>query len=158
LVVLGTYRYDLDIRPVSDSIELEVFSLRADNWKQIEVGSSLHYASSLGHITVGLFFNGSIHWLVNNYDTKRNVNYWYRWRWGPRCGCSLGVILTFPNNFIISTSLFNFFSNTVFIYIHASVRAHVVLLSQNKKLLSPKLKITFYIDYINKILLVLTLI
>jgi hypothetical protein len=70
------------------------------------------------------------------------------------------VILTFPNNFIISTSLFSFFNINfiIFFYIHASVRAYVVLLSQNKKLLSPKLKITFYIDYINKILLVLTLI
>jgi F-box interacting protein len=76
LVVLGTYRYDRDIRPVSDSIELEVFSLRANNWKQIEIGSRLPYAasiSSLGEITVGLFFNGSIHWLVKNYDTNKNV-------------------------------------------------------------------------------------
>ncbi|GAU14506.1 hypothetical protein TSUD_250480 [Trifolium subterraneum] len=76
LIVLGTYKYNRDINPVYDSIDLEVFSLRANDWKQIEVGSHLPYspiASSDGTITVGLFFHASIHWLVNNYDTKRNV-------------------------------------------------------------------------------------
>jgi hypothetical protein len=36
------------------------------------------------------------------------------------------VILTFPNNFIISTSLFNFFSNTQCLYTYMRVCVHTL--------------------------------
>jgi hypothetical protein len=49
---------------------LEIFSLRANKWNQVEVASDLLYrktsSSEVGPI-VGLFLNGSIHWLVHNF-------------------------------------------------------------------------------------------
>jgi len=50
--------------------------LRANDWKQVEFGSRFPYrnANSFGFgLKVGSFLNGSIHWLVYNYQTERNV-------------------------------------------------------------------------------------
>jgi hypothetical protein len=60
---------------VSSSIDLEIFSLRGNQWEQIEFDSDLPYkntASSNGGPRVGSFLNGSIHWLV--YDNKTEMD------------------------------------------------------------------------------------
>lgn len=72
-VVLGSYEY----HPlVSSSIDLEIFSLRANEWEQIEFDSNLPYWNTErpeGAPRVGSFLNGSIHWLVYNYETEIDV-------------------------------------------------------------------------------------
>jgi len=72
MVVLGSikYNYMRDTR----SIDLEIFSLRANKWKQ--AASDLPYRKTAGYEVgpiVGSFLNGSIHWLVHNYETKSDV-------------------------------------------------------------------------------------
>jgi F-box interacting protein len=60
---------------VSSSIDLEIFSLRGNQWEQIEFDSDLPYkntASSNGGPRVGSFLNGYIHWLV--YDNKTEMD------------------------------------------------------------------------------------
>jgi len=73
IVVVESYK--CGYRKMS-SIDLEIFSLRANEWKQIELDSDLPYrnpANSEGGPKVGSFLNGSIHWLVYNYETEMNV-------------------------------------------------------------------------------------
>ena len=53
LVVFGSCEHDVNYEPVSSSIDLEIFSLRANKWKQIEFDSHFPYrytASSEGGI------------------------------------------------------------------------------------------------------------
>jgi len=76
LVVLGSYKCGDDgFDPVSSSIDLEIFSLRANKWKHIECGSHLAYmvAASYDSSRAELLLNGAIHWLVHNHETNRNV-------------------------------------------------------------------------------------
>ncbi|XP_058741989.1 F-box/kelch-repeat protein At3g06240-like [Vicia villosa] len=57
-------------------IKLMIFSLRANKWKPIEVASHLPYMkTSVSEFTpkCGLFLNGSIHWMVHNYEKSKNV-------------------------------------------------------------------------------------
>ncbi|KAK2361864.1 F-box/kelch-repeat protein [Trifolium repens] len=71
-VVLGSF--DASTRAYGP-IDLEIFSLRTNKWKQIEVDSHLPYtntANTADGPIVGLFLNGSIYWLVHNYETRRN--------------------------------------------------------------------------------------
>ncbi|XP_058754980.1 F-box/kelch-repeat protein At3g06240-like [Vicia villosa] len=73
LIVSGFSEYDT---PVTSPIKLMIFSLRADKWKPIEVASHLPYReTSVSEFTpkCGLFLNGSIHWMVHNYETSKNV-------------------------------------------------------------------------------------
>jgi len=73
IVVLGSYEAN---PKVSCSIHLEIFSLRANEWEEIEFDSDLPYrktARSQSGPSVGSFLNGSIHWLVYNYQTKNDV-------------------------------------------------------------------------------------
>ncbi|XP_058742008.1 F-box/kelch-repeat protein At3g06240-like [Vicia villosa] len=61
---------------VTSPMKLMIFSLRADKWKPIEVASHLPYReTSVAEFTpkCGLFLNGSIHWMVHNYETSKNV-------------------------------------------------------------------------------------
>ncbi|XP_058741984.1 F-box/kelch-repeat protein At3g06240-like [Vicia villosa] len=72
LIVSGWGEYD----PVPRPIKLMIFSLRANKWKPIEVASHLPYmATSVSENTpkCGLFLNGSIHWMVHNYEKSKNV-------------------------------------------------------------------------------------
>lgn len=63
LVVLGYYQYD-DNFLESGLTDLEIFSLRANKWKQIEFGSPLPYKSPYDACRrLGSFLNGAIHWL-----------------------------------------------------------------------------------------------
>jgi len=76
MIVVGSYKYNYTNPSVYSSIDLEIFSLRANEWEQIEFDSDLPYrniASPQGGRRVGSFLNGSIHWLVYNYETKSNV-------------------------------------------------------------------------------------
>jgi F-box interacting protein len=71
-VVLGSF--DASTRAYGP-IDLEIFSLRTNKWKQIEIDSHLPYtntANTADGPIVGLFLNGSIYWLVHNYETRRN--------------------------------------------------------------------------------------
>ncbi|CAJ2659772.1 unnamed protein product [Trifolium pratense] len=75
LVVLGSYKYIVTLDPVYSPVNLEIFSLRANKWKQIEVAAYLPYrktANSVEGPIVGFVLNGSIHWLVCNYETGEN--------------------------------------------------------------------------------------
>ncbi|XP_058742015.1 F-box/kelch-repeat protein At3g06240-like [Vicia villosa] len=65
-----------DDAPVTSPTKLMIFSLRANKWKPIEVASHLPYReTSVSENTpkCGLFLNGSIHWMVHNYETSKNV-------------------------------------------------------------------------------------
>jgi len=77
LIVFGSYECDDDYEPVSGNIDLEIFSLRANKWKQIKVSSHLPYRiRSDFHLLsarVGSFLNGAIHWLVYNYESFKDV-------------------------------------------------------------------------------------
>ncbi|CAJ2671093.1 unnamed protein product [Trifolium pratense] len=67
-VVLGFYNCNTNL------LDFEIFSLRSNNWKQIVVGSHFPYILTAYHESeVGLFFNASIHWLIYNYETNREV-------------------------------------------------------------------------------------
>ncbi|XP_058742002.1 F-box/kelch-repeat protein At3g06240-like [Vicia villosa] len=73
LIVSGFSEYD---DPVPRPIKLMIFSLRANKWKPIEVASHLPYMeTSVSEFTpkCGLFLNGSIHWMVHNYEKSKNV-------------------------------------------------------------------------------------
>jgi F-box interacting protein len=73
MVVLGSYKFN---PTVCCSIDLEIFSLRANEWEEIEFDSDLPYtktARSQSGPRVGSFLNGSIHWLVYNYETRSDV-------------------------------------------------------------------------------------
>lgn len=73
MVVLGSYKYNYGY---NNSIDLEILSLKANKWKQVEIVSHLRYrntARSTSRPNVGSFLNGSIHWLVYNCQTKGNV-------------------------------------------------------------------------------------
>ncbi|XP_058742020.1 F-box/kelch-repeat protein At3g06240-like [Vicia villosa] len=62
--------------PVTRSVKLMIFSLRANKWKPIELASHLPYMeTSIAEFTpkCGLFLNGSIHWMVHNYEKSKNV-------------------------------------------------------------------------------------
>ncbi|XP_058742004.1 F-box protein At5g49610-like [Vicia villosa] len=62
--------------PATSSVKLMIFSLRANKWKPIEVASHLPYEeTSLAECNpkCGLFLNGSIHWMVHNYEKSKNV-------------------------------------------------------------------------------------
>ena len=71
IVVVGSYKSGYAQHEVSNSIKLEIFSLRANKWIQLELGS--HLRTYYVDPKVGSFLNGSIHWLVYNYQTKMNV-------------------------------------------------------------------------------------
>ncbi|XP_058741991.1 F-box/kelch-repeat protein At3g06240-like [Vicia villosa] len=61
---------------VTSPMKLMIFSLRANKWKPIEVASHLPYReTSVAECTpkCGLFLNGSIHWMVHNYEKSKNV-------------------------------------------------------------------------------------
>ncbi|GAU19780.1 hypothetical protein TSUD_182150 [Trifolium subterraneum] len=74
LIVLGSYEndHDLFLPPLSGSIDLEIFSLRANKWKQIEGGPYM-VSDGYGHPKLGSFLNGAIHWLVCNHETESHV-------------------------------------------------------------------------------------
>ncbi|XP_058756441.1 F-box protein CPR1-like, partial [Vicia villosa] len=58
------------------AIKLMIFSLRDNKWKPIEVASHLPYMMTRVWYCFrkcGLFLNGSIHWIVHNYETSKNV-------------------------------------------------------------------------------------
>ncbi|XP_058742016.1 F-box/kelch-repeat protein At3g06240-like [Vicia villosa] len=62
--------------PVTRLIKLMIFSLRANKWKPIEVASHLPYKGTTISECIpkcGLFLNGSIHWMVHNYEKSKNV-------------------------------------------------------------------------------------
>ncbi|KAL5058599.1 hypothetical protein RYX36_030203 [Vicia faba] len=65
LVVLGSRDQ------ASDSINLEFFSLRANKWKQVEGGFRFPHRITVER--AGLLLNEAIHWLVYNYETRRDV-------------------------------------------------------------------------------------
>ncbi|CAK8542474.1 unnamed protein product [Lathyrus sativus] len=67
LIVLGS-----SYSPAS-SIDLEIFSLRANKWEQIEIGSHFPYITRVIYGEVGLLLNNTIHWVVFNYETSRDV-------------------------------------------------------------------------------------
>ncbi|XP_058754988.1 uncharacterized protein LOC131628132 [Vicia villosa] len=60
---------------VSRSIELEIFSLRANKWKRIELASNLPYTiTKYGHDPRdGLLLDKAIHWIVYNHETSKDV-------------------------------------------------------------------------------------
>ncbi|XP_058737433.1 F-box/kelch-repeat protein At3g23880-like [Vicia villosa] len=71
LVVFGFYEYH---DPADSSIDLAIFSLRANKWKQIESGSHFPYKifPKGGYDPrAGLLLNETIHWLVYNCETSR---------------------------------------------------------------------------------------
>ncbi|AES80331.1 F-box protein interaction domain protein [Medicago truncatula] len=73
IVLLGSYKYNYSN---TNSIDLEIFPLRANKWEEIEFDSHLPYrntARSNGWPRVGLFLNGTIHWLVHNHETNKDV-------------------------------------------------------------------------------------
>ncbi|XP_058739959.1 F-box protein CPR1-like [Vicia villosa] len=72
LIVVGSYDPIIS-ELVSTSIDLEIFSLRANKWKQID--SYLPYNDDTfgGDFKVGLFSSGALHWPLYNHATRRNV-------------------------------------------------------------------------------------
>lgn len=61
LVVLGSYEHN-----GSTSIDLEIFSLRTNKWKQIGGDYLFPYISSGCGFKSGLLLNGALHWTVCN--------------------------------------------------------------------------------------------
>ncbi|XP_061349778.1 F-box/kelch-repeat protein At3g06240-like [Gastrolobium bilobum] len=62
------------VKKISNDWEthLEIFSLRANTWKEIE-GTPFPYMNTSDVPRNGLLFNGAIHWLAFNYDETVNV-------------------------------------------------------------------------------------
>ncbi|XP_058739952.1 F-box/kelch-repeat protein At3g23880-like [Vicia villosa] len=52
---------------------LEIFSLRANKWKQIEVDSHFTYLITTTYDDVGLFLNDAIHWVVFNFEIREVI-------------------------------------------------------------------------------------
>lgn len=73
LVVLGSFKHT--IHPADSSIDLAIFSFRANQWKQILRASHFPYRiiDTCVYPGVGLLLNHVIHWLVCNYETLRYV-------------------------------------------------------------------------------------
>ncbi|XP_058739955.1 F-box protein CPR1-like [Vicia villosa] len=71
LVVLGSFKHTND--PADSSIDLAIFSFRANQWKQIQSASHFPYwiIDTCVYPGVGLLLNHVIHWLVYNYETSR---------------------------------------------------------------------------------------
>ncbi|CAK8542485.1 unnamed protein product [Lathyrus sativus] len=73
LLVYGSYNYKTFYDLADTSIDLAIFSLRANEWKLIEYGSHLPYRiiPKCGDgPTAGLLLNEVIHWLVYNDETS----------------------------------------------------------------------------------------
>jgi len=73
LVVLWSYKCYNDYDRLYNLIDLEIFSLRANKWKHLEVGFHLPYMvinTNRPSNKVGLFLNGAIHWVVHNHETN----------------------------------------------------------------------------------------
>ncbi|XP_058739958.1 F-box protein CPR1-like [Vicia villosa] len=68
LVFLGYYLHN-----DSSSIDLEIFSLRDNKWKQIGGDSLFPYASCGHRFKVGLFLNGALYWYVYNHQISKDV-------------------------------------------------------------------------------------
>ncbi|CAJ2659240.1 F-box/kelch-repeat protein [Trifolium pratense] len=57
-----------------NSSYLEFFSLRANNWKQIDEGTHSHYWNATGDCRqAGSLFNGTIHWFAHCLDLQKKV-------------------------------------------------------------------------------------
>ncbi|CAK8542486.1 unnamed protein product [Lathyrus sativus] len=74
LVVFGSYQCRGSYSSADSSIDLAIFSLRANEWKQVESGSQFPYriipkGGGAGPRT-GLLLNEVIHWLVYNYEAS----------------------------------------------------------------------------------------
>ncbi|CAJ1941214.1 unnamed protein product [Sphenostylis stenocarpa] len=67
LVVQGSIKVDLE-----GDTRVEVFSVRANAWKEIE-GIHLSYMNCCDDMKPGVLFNGAIHWLAFRYDVSLNV-------------------------------------------------------------------------------------
>jgi hypothetical protein len=71
----------LKTHPVYGSMDLEIFSLRANKWKKIEVDSHFPYmiidTDKYSRLRVGLFLNDAIHWLVHKHETERREGCYY---------------------------------------------------------------------------------
>jgi len=73
IVLLGSYKYNYSN---TNSINLEIFSLKANKWKQVKVVSDFPYRSAKSSefcFKVRSFLNRSIHWLVYNFVTGKDV-------------------------------------------------------------------------------------
>ncbi|XP_058742028.1 F-box/kelch-repeat protein At3g06240-like [Vicia villosa] len=71
LIVSGSFKHTND--PADSSIDLAIFSLRANQWKQIQSASHFPYwtIDTCVDPGVGLLLSHVIHWLVHNYETSR---------------------------------------------------------------------------------------
>ncbi|XP_058739953.1 F-box/kelch-repeat protein At3g06240-like [Vicia villosa] len=66
LIVLGSFKHTND--PADSSIDLAIFSLRANQWKQIQSASHFPYWTIAN---AWLLLNEVIHWFCYNYETSR---------------------------------------------------------------------------------------
>ncbi|CAK8542483.1 unnamed protein product [Lathyrus sativus] len=71
LLVFVSHKYNYD--PYDPfSIDLMIFSLRANKWKQIDSGSHFPYVINDGHLPrAGLLLKEVIHWVAFNFETSR---------------------------------------------------------------------------------------